>query len=338
MINELKKKIEHLHEEEAKELLFHLLLKMNMLESTSSFQEVQLTELKTFYQDLLEKQGSSIVESQYQKAHIVFGDSASGCLKSVLEQLGKEKEEVITFSDQFSIGPLWNLEEEVGKVNRYEWLKDHINYHEKYIDSYLKRFDKTIEKVKRIPNNNPILIWYGDNAHEQTGLRFVLYLLKGRQNEVVVLNTSKLYPVDSNIAYRPLYTGEISPEKVQMIYEHSNRLRFLEKMERQQFEEEWEELATAHDVLRIWKGNEVLSVSEDFYDDYIVQKARNLHYEQVNKSFIKAARVIGEVIGHVNQYIGDEYIEYRLRSLIMNGVFEIKGVPKALRYYSVKIR
>jgi len=53
---------------------------------------------------------------------------------------------------------------------------------------------------------------------------------------------------------------------------------------------------------------------------------------------MKSARLIGEVIGNVDQYIGDGFVEYRVRLLIMNGIFEIKGVPKAMRYYSVKLK
>lgn len=49
--------------------------------------------------------------------------------------------------------------------------------------------------------------------------------------------------------------------------------------------------------------------------------------------FMKSARVIG----NLNQYIGDQFVKYRVRHLIMNGVFEIEGIPKAMRFYSVKL-
>lgn len=63
-----------------------------------------------------------------------------------------------------------------------------------------------------------------------------------------------------------------------------------------------------------------------------------MHNEVKSKDFMKSARVIGEVIGNLNQYIGDQFVEYRVRHLIMNGVFEIVGIPKAMRFYSVKLR
>jgi hypothetical protein len=36
--------------------------------------------------------------------------------------------------------------------------------------------------------------------------------------------------------------------------------------------------------------------------------------------------------------VGDAYLEYRLRHLIYNGILELKGIPKSMRHYSVKLR
>ncbi|AWE07331.1 hypothetical protein DCE79_08050 [Lysinibacillus sp. 2017] len=43
-------------------------------------------------------------------------------------------------------------------------------------------------------------------------------------------------------------------------------------------------------------------------------------------------------MGHLNQYIGDQFIQYRVIRLIMNGVLDMEGVPTAMRYYSIKIK
>jgi hypothetical protein len=44
------------------------------------------------------------------------------------------------------------------------------------------------------------------------------------------------------------------------------------------------------------------------------------------------------VYGQNGHIVGDAFLEYRLRTLINNGVFDIKGVPKGMRYYSVKLK
>jgi hypothetical protein len=70
----------------------------------------------------------------------------------------------------------------------------------------------------------------------------------------------------------------------------------------------------------------------------IVTAAQKSHGKQREKDFMKSSRIIGEVYGHIDNHVGDAFLEYRLRSLIYNGVFETKGIPKGMRYYSVKLR
>ncbi|WP_077319159.1 DUF3658 domain-containing protein [Virgibacillus proomii] len=89
----------------------------------------------------------------------------------------------------------------------------------------------------------------------------------------------------------------------------------------------------------MWTNKEVRSIDEAYYDDYIINTAKKLHNKRKSNEFIKSARLIGKVIGHLNQYIGDDFFfEYRVRYLIMNGIFEIEGVPRVMRFYSVKLR
>ncbi|AXI08312.1 hypothetical protein CUC15_04920 [Oceanobacillus zhaokaii] len=111
----------------------------------------------------------------------------------------------------------------------------------------------------------------------------------------------------------------------------------LTAADRKRLEREWIALSESRGVVRICENNKINSVNKDYFDELIVDTARNIHAEQSEKGFIKAGRLIGEVYRQINQ-LGDSFIEYRVRSLIYKGVFEIKGIPKAMRYYSVKLR
>ena len=345
MIDVLKGLVESSSEEEVKSLLFHILLNINMAEE-SNMPEEQLTQnLKKIYNDFLNYKSAQTVnmdEKVYRAAHIVFGDSASGSLRMVLKDMKlQDSEEVIQFSDLFSIGPIWRLHEEIGLINRAEWLRNHIILDEEYIDRYQGNFTQTILKSQSIAPNIPIYIWAGDNSHEQTALRFVLYLLREQTNPIIFMKTTASYKKifdRTNIEHYPLHTGEIIPEKLRMIYEENRMAHSLSSMERKRFEAEWGEISAEQEILRIWEKGEIRHVDEDYYDYDIIDIARRLHNEQPVKGFLKSARVIGEAIGNLNQYIGDLYIEYRVRHLIMNGVFEIQGIPKAMRFYSVKLR
>ena len=77
---------------------------------------------------------------------------------------------------------------------------------------------------------------------------------------------------------------------------------------------------------------------ESYFDALIIEKAQFLHDKQTKPDFMKSARLIGEALGNSDQYVGDVFFEYRVRQLILQGIFEIEGVPKAMRFYSVKLR
>ncbi len=226
-------------------------------------------------------------------------------------------------------------------LNRYEWLRTHINIDDEVLFNYEEYFKRTILDIEQIPSHHPIVIWAGENAHEQTGLRFVLYLLKEKTNDILIINTNEAYKTHFDrpeIDFTPRNMGELSSEQLKQIYENEKNDHALTQTERKTFEQQWEQLCKEKEVLRIWEGNKIVSVPETFYDEYIINTVKKLHQKKKHNDFIKSARVIGEVIGHLNQYVGDQFIEYRIIRLIMNGVLDMKGVPTAMRYYSIKLR
>lgn len=80
------------------------------------------------------------------------------------------------------------------------------------------------------------------------------------------------------------------------------------------------------------------------YDDFIIECAKYVHKEVLDRTeeeseeFMKSARLVGKAFGNIENYIGDEFIRYRLSVLIAKGVFEVKGDTSSMRFYSVKLR
>lgn len=153
------------------------------------------------------------------------------------------------------------------------------------------------------------------------------------------MNTTKvfeeLFPV-KNVKYILLNTGEISPEKLQIIFEKGQGL-FLSDHDQEQLQNDWQSLSENQEVLRLWRNGRIQSVSEDYYDELMKKRAKKLQAKQDPKAFMKSARLIGDMLGHVDQYIGDAFLEYRLKKLIENGIFESEGSLYSMRYYSVKL-
>lgn len=342
MMDELKSIIKNSTEEEAKSILYFIFSQIKVAEQFERYSDdVLIKDIKKIYSNYLkmkQNQANSHQSKPYNVAHVVFGDSAAGCLKITLQNLGlQEEEKVITLSDIFSIGPLWQLHKQVGLNNRHEWLLKHINIDEEVLDSYQEYFNKCILELNDISNDTPIIIWTGDNAHEQTGLRFVLYLLQERTNDIFTINSTASYKmINPNVECFRM--AEISHDILKLIYEKNRKGTALTQNERKYFEQEWELLASNHEVLRLWENETIKSVHESYYDNFIIKSAEVIHKKKNSTDFIKSARLIGHVMGELNQYVGDYFLEYRVRHLIVNGIFDIEGVPKAMRFYSIKLQ
>jgi hypothetical protein len=272
--------------------------------------------------------------------HILFGQSQSGTLNRVLKNSGvQNKEHIISFREIFSVGPIRRLQDETGAEERFAWLAQHMNNEFNELSDDKQGFQLALDQLQSIPGGVPITIWIADNAHEQTGLCFVLHLLKNRDHAITLINTTKVYEEGfRNAKYIIRHTGEIATEQLQEIYEQGKQETPIPKLEREMYEEQWNRISGNHDLLRIWQNNKIESVSIDHYDRYIILLAKQLQSECEPEEFMKSARLIGEVIGHLEQYIGDDFLEYRVRILVGKGMFEMEGKFGAMRFYSIRIK
>lgn len=274
--------------------------------------------------------------SNSASVHIVSPEFAAGSLRVGL----KRPKIVIGFPDFFSIGPLWKLGESIGQTFREEWLNDNINFEQEDYE-YQNKLTNTLREIEDISKKVPIYLWYGNNADEQTGLLYIFYLLRDKENDIFLINSTELYEkyFTSEEEEQPIFhTGQIEPEKLRLLFERSKENNRLSQKERLQLEREWETLFKMKEVLRIWMNGKIIGVSEDHYDQLITNTIEKLHNEQEKRDFIKTGIVIEEILEQMDEPVGYFYLEYRIRHLIYSGVLELRGIPKSMRHYSVKIR
>ncbi len=98
---------------------------------------------------------------------------------------------------------------------------------------------------------------------------------------------------------------------------------------------DWNRLVADGGLLRIVENGSVRTVDEGYFDALILETAHRLLSNR--DSELKAARLVGEIIGVLDQPVSDTYIEYRLRKLLDQGQLEYTGSLQAMRYYSVKL-
>ncbi len=324
----LKEAIKKLSEAEAKSMLFFSLLNGK---SSEDIQQVilQMSEEKN--------------NTNAQTVHILFGESPGGSLKAAFRNTDYQKtEDIIVLPHNLSIGPINDLHKTSGIEARFAWFKNRYTTEDDGIAHYRQLMLAAVEKINNILPHQNIVIWTCQNAHEQTGLRLVLAMLDGKLNTVRVIDTYTAFQkkrINPHLAQDnyPRSTGELNGETLVNFYEQG--IEPLNNVQRQQLCDEGKRLLLddVH-IIRTWACDKLLTSSnEKRDDDYIVECAKRMYQEDGKVEYKKAARLIGEVIGHMQEYTGDEWIEYRLRCLIKEGVFSYKGDLKAMRFYEVKL-
>jgi hypothetical protein len=283
-----------------------------------------------------------IINKQIQKhrlyaestsVHIVISESAAGSLRYGLER----PKVVIGFPDFFSIGPIWKLDEKIGQTYRFEWLYENIKTEQDDYE-YENKFTNTLLEIEDIPEQVPIYLWTANNANEQVGVRFILHLLQSKTNEVFLINSTDEYLVSQDKEPPYTHTSQLEPEYLRLVFEKNETAQPLSDEDKIQFQAEWMELSSTKGVLRLCFNNKIVSVPVDHYDPLIINMIEKLHSEQVDKDFIKTLSVIGEILGQMEELISDSFLEHRIRQLVYTGVLELKGIPKSMRHYSVKLR
>ncbi|KXY68857.1 MULTISPECIES: DUF1835 domain-containing protein [Bacillus] len=333
MIDKIKNVVEDMYEDEAKHLLQNILIQLNLLEE--NYSEDSIKNLMDIPRQLTSNTSYKRNVKESTHVHIAFDDSTAGCLKHMLSQEERLEEGVVAFSEFFSIGPINKLHTNEGQLARQKWLVNNLTAYDSYFEEeYLLRFIETLEELHTIPVETPITIWKANNAHEHVGLCFVMAQLKDKKN-IRVINTSEASKEILKQEYDISGTGELPPESLALLQKSFVELPYLTVEKRMQFEYEWDRLSNSTEFLRVWKENEVHFVQEDYFDQFIIECAKSIG---ADREFLKAPRVIGEALGLVEQLVGDTFLEYRLKELIKQEVFEFVGSLDEMRFYSVKLK
>jgi hypothetical protein len=342
-MQEIKEAIDNLGNQDLKSFLRLILGKMKLLKEHGESFEESIVDLVELYDEILGIQDKKALWNpapHCTHVHIVIGLSFAGSMKQALNGLGwSETHKVVALAENYAIGPLYNLDSLEGRKARSEWFRNNISEaFESYTD-FEDEYQDVMHKIGLIPEQAKIIIWSSKNALEQIGMRHVLYLMRKKSNTIVLMDACQICEqrynrTDKFINY--LHSGEVPTDKLKealLCIDEGNEQSISQTIS---LVEEWKNISQQHGNLHIWRNNAVFEVPDDFYDRFLLEKLDKLRPPSGENDFLKSARLIGEAMGYCDQYIGDSYFEYRLRELIYNGILEIKGLPAAMRYYSVR--
>ncbi|ATF14610.1 hypothetical protein A616_22310 [Brevibacillus brevis X23] len=275
------------------------------------------------------------------KFHICFSLSAYGTLRSVFRKQNLlQTESIICIEDDFSVGPLHQLETATGMNERIEWIHSFFKQVEPIsnedlttIKAYLLR---NLTLPSQIPDGSSVILWHGQNASDSIGIRYVVSMLQDKKLSFETIDITafsvncdyKVRNIDGNeVSYVLKSAGALPPKLVMDAYQVKKNMPapLLQSLIL-----EWEKWSQSDSTLRVYKQGEVLEVSEDYYDASLLEHASN--------KFQKAARVIGTVMGESDQCIGDTYLTYRVHELIKQGLLQYQGELMPLRRLEIGLK
>lgn len=260
--------------------------------------------------------------------HIVFSLSEAGSLKVALSKVGKREESrVVAFNDWFSVGPITELSTKEGQLRRRMWLMEH-DRDSYYLDSINKehQIERMIDTLKNIPEHKTVVIWCGDNAHDQTGLRFAMYLLRERKRPVHMVNVTQILTETAH-GNAPISQALVERDKYIDIVRNYGEGIPLNSDLRKRYESEWMELAGQDDVHRLWEEGKVMGCQEDKLDEVIVKSVMELLDKHHPGDLVNAGEVVTKILEISQQHICYSFIMYRIWSLVSDGVLTFKGQP-----------
>jgi len=266
--------------------------------------------------------------------HIVFGLSSGASVKFALKLLNDEQ--VVVMMDDLMWGPLGNVLLEDIQELRLQWWGQVLTDEDILEDiPYLREsYKKFNEWANALKDNDSLLFWIGDNPSEYTGLMCLLSYLPQSIPVSVVMASNAYYKRYGK--FKPRFMGEITADKILPLMEDS---KVLTPRVRERYKRNWMQLVEDNGNLRILKNRQIVTVSEDYFDEEFITRAKKISQEKMYRKgdgFFPAARLVGDVIGHQKQMVMDVVIEWRIRCLIQMGLLSYQGSLTNMRLYSIK--
>lgn len=266
--------------------------------------------------------------------HFVTGESAAGSLKHALR--GKNHPIYVLPLD-LSVGPIEAITEDEGIERHIDWLRSSFTYEFADLAHQEETYRQTLRKIQDLKDGEQATIWMSNNAAEGIGLRLFCFLTADKKLELSVVNTAEAMDElmrDSDVQVEIRHSGECSDKQMVHFFKHSRTQ--LPEAARTALVEDAKRLLAGESLLRSWKQGDILDADETRDDAFILERVRDLGEQAENDGFVRAARVVGEVLGNSYHIYSDSWIDYRLRSLIHSGKVLARGDLGSMRTYEVR--
>lgn len=262
------------------------------------------------------------------KTHVVFGDSASRNSFLQNEELTTLLGTVISMNQDFTIGPITELKEEQGRVNRENWLKSIFRNTSDVLLIPVWREDfAKVKTLKALKPNDTLYIWMGRSSSEILATAYLLFELRNSKLDIHITDLSKaMIDRGKNDFYHASCLGVTRPEDIHFLTEY---FQVLKDSKLQSWVSLWKKMVSDRKVLRTLIDGVIESVEENYFDETLQSNCS----KQLQPSAVVVAKSLVEIDFHLSDYA----INWRLKELIKQETLAIQGEPLDLRNYQIKL-
>jgi hypothetical protein len=251
--------------------------------------------------------------------HIVFQHSDVQLLKEAIKLDESLAGEVIEIKDEWGVGPLKDIDTDVGWQARINWWKELLvgSPYEKVVGTFDDRETVKVIKEKLDADSSlEVWIWMGQNQHDVTGYYWLMPQLKNYQGRVMILYLNNLpFINEKGQLFYPWSVHDILPKEAVKARKLARQITLSE------FEvdpDEWKKISDENATVRILEGGKkIVGKEESFYDGELLKNITN--------DWQKATRVLMNTLHRMKIKTGDVYLMWRMKQLINTGKIETMG-------------
>ncbi len=264
--------------------------------------------------------------------HIVFEEANVAALQMAIDIDETLQGDIMQIKDDFAVGTLGNIYIGEGIEARKQWWRDVLaggDYDGKVDTGEVDDTKTAAELVGTMRRNEDetIWIWMAQNKHDVCSYYWLLHYMKEFQGRVFVLYMNNLpFINEKGGIFYPTNLFQIAPK------EFLKAKKLARPITLSEFEvdpDEWKKLCSDSNQVRLLEGGKKLSSYDvHFYD--------NLLKKYVVGDFQKASKIILQFLSKETEKTGDAFLLWRLKGLIENNGWEVKGELKNMKDFELK--
>ena len=235
--------------------------------------------------------------------HIGYGDSATGCILEAIKIHSLSGDEAIPSRDDFTQGPISDCLLPNGLEQRIEYWEsvDKVLRHRFDVRDFYHQSIKILDDLVA----DEITLWVGDSCHDILATGWLVSYLENKNFNWFYVNLA-----DVNAHYMPRGLPVVNlamyvPKDLPKLYKYRKPLSSDDKV---YYKSIWNKVATENSHYRIKKDGEIISIDEDYYDEYILS--------HIPEQFESTSKIIGIILRDGAYRISDTTVEWNIKKMV----------------------